>query len=288
MGSLRIKVLALRIWAGINEDDCWGTAAELAYYFLLAFFPMLIFVTNLVGFLPGAREGIISILFKVMPHDAMSLVDQTMADIVRNRGGGWISLGILGAIWAGSTGVSALISTLNITHDVRETRSYWRVRLIAIVLTVALSTMVVGGSALILFGNRLATWLIGPLGSGSIFHLALRIADSAIGILFVLAGIQIVYYFGPNVRREWRWVTPGSIFTAFSILAVSELLSIYLRVAPSYSVTYGGLGAVVVLMLWLYLIGFVILVGSEINVELGRLRGSQWSGRAPPDGPRAG
>jgi membrane protein len=268
LGQLTFKELAARTWRETNEDNILGRAAELAYYFLLALFPMLIFLTSLVGFLPGLREAIFTGLAKFVPGEAMRLVSETISDVTRRRSGGLISFGILGALWAASGGVTAVMGTLNTAYDVREERSFWKVRLIAIGLTVLLALLVVGGTALIMFGDRFAAWLAAQLGRGTTFTIVWGIVHYLMGLALSFLGLELIYYFGPNVEQDWKWITPGAVFAVISLVFASLLFSLYLRFAPDYSATYGSLGAVVVLMLWLYLMGAVILIGGEINAEI--------------------
>jgi membrane protein len=268
IGGLTFKELAVRTWRETNEDNILGRAAELAYYFLLALFPMLIFLTSLVGFLPGLREAIFTALSKFVPGEAMRLVSETISDVTRNRSGGLISFGVLGALWAASGGVTAVMGTLNTAYDAREERSFWKVRLIAIGLTVMLALLVVGGTALVMFGDRFAVWFGERLGMGPSFTVIWGVIHYLVGLALLFLGLELIYYFGPNVEQDWKWVTPGAVFAVVSMVVASLLFSLYLRFAPDYSATYGSLGAVIVLMLWLYLMGAVILIGGEVNAEI--------------------
>jgi membrane protein len=268
IGGLTFKELAVRTWREANEDNILGRAAELAYYFLLALFPMLIFLTSLVGFLPGLREAIFTALGKFVPGEAMRLVSETISDVTRHRSGGLISFGVLGALWAASGGVTAVMGTLNAAYDAREERSFWKIRLIAISLTVMLALLVMGGTALVMFGDRFAVWFGERLGMGPSFTVIWGVIHYLVGLALLFLGLELIYYFGPNVEQDWKWVTPGAVFAVVSMVVASLLFSLYLRFAPDYSATYGSLGAVIVLMLWLYLIGAVILIGGEINAEI--------------------
>jgi membrane protein len=267
-GGLTLKELAVRTWKESNEDNVFGRAAELAYYFLLALFPMLIFLTSLVGFLPGAQENIISSIGKVAPGQVMDIVRQFMHDVVENRSGGLLSFGILATLWAASNGVSAVMETLNTAYDAKEGRSFIKKRVVAIGLTMTLSVLIVGGTILIMFGDRFAEWIGGALGLGATFTTAWKILDYVIGLGLLFLGIQLIYYLGPNVKQAWRWITPGAIFAVAGLILSSLAFSLYLRYAPDYSATYGSLGAVIILMLWLYIMGLVLLVGGEVNSEI--------------------
>lgn len=258
---------AASIWRRTNDHNVFGAAAELAYFFMLALFPMLIFLTSLVSSFSGARQSILGALSRVMPGDAMGIVRAALDDAISNRSGGLISIGILGTIWAASAGVSALNSTLNTVFDVKETRPYWRVKGIAIALTLALSVLVVIGILLVMFGDRFGTWVAGRLHLGGFLTVGLAVLDYVVGFGLLLAGLEVAYYFGPNKKRRWRWVTPGAFVAVAAVLIVSIMFSIYLRFAPSYSATYGSLGAFVVLMIWLYLMSLVIMLGAEIDSQ---------------------
>ena len=267
-GGLSLKELGLRAWRESNEDKVWGGAAELGYYFLLALFPMLIFLFSLLGFLPGAQDNLIKMLGRVVPGQAMTLVYQFLQDVVEHRSGGLLSLGIIGTLWAASSGVTAVMGTLNVAYDVDEQRPFWKVRLTALGLTVGLALLITGGAALIMFADKFSHWLAATLGLGAFFTMASSVVGYALGLACMFIGIELIYYFGPNLKQDWRWITPGAVFAAAGIILGSLGLSLYLRVAPSNSATYGSLGAVITLMLWLYLLGLVLLVGGEINSEI--------------------
>src|SRR4029434_3039261 len=154
------------------------------------------------------------------------------------RSGGLISFGVLGALWAASGGVTAVMGTLNTAYDAREERSFWKVRLIAIALTVLLALLVVGGTALIMFGDRFAIWLAAQLGMGTTFTIIWGIVHYLMGLALLFLGLELIYYFGPNVEQDWKWITPGAVFAIISLVVASLLFSLYLRFAPDYSATH--------------------------------------------------
>ena len=269
-GGLTLKELALGAWREAYEDNAFGRAAELAYFFLLALFPMLIFLLSVFSFLPGLQEALLDWLVRVMPWEARRLVVNWVENVVSDRSRGLLSLGLLGALWAASYGMGAAIDALNTAYDVEEGRPFWKSRLIAIGLTIALSVFFVGGQILIMFGDWLAMWLANWIGLGDAFTDLWRYVDYLIGLLLLTIGVGLIYHFAPNVKRKWRLVTPGAVFAVMASLLASTLFSLYLRVAPSYSTLYGSLGAVIVLMLWLYLLGLALFFGGEINSEIER------------------
>lgn len=283
LGHLSPPQLAARVWREVNEDNIFGAAAQLAYYLLLSLFPLLIFVTSLVGFLPSAQQAIMSELTEGMPREATALVVNTLADVVRHSSRGLISFGLLAALVAASSGVAALMDTLNVAFEARERRSFWKIRFTSIVLTLALSFFILVGAGLIMFANRLGNAVAESVGAGTRFGHLGGALDYLAGLTALLFGVQLVYYFAPDKKQQWKWITPGAVFAVAGFVFASMLFSIYLRVAPSYSATYGSLGAAIVLMLWLYLVSFVVLVGGEIDREIEKaIRANIVAQRVPP------
>jgi membrane protein len=281
IGGLTLRELAFKTWREFNRDRGFGKAAELAYYSLLALFPMLIFLLSLVAFLPGAQEMILSWLAKGLPSEVMRIIDNWVKDVVRNRSGSLLSFALLGSLWAASNGTAALIDALNTAYDVEEGRPYWKKRLVALALTIALGFLVVGGAALVTFGGGLVTWLSSLLILGTAITFVWQLFNKAIGFVLLILGMGVLYNFAPNLRQKWRWITPGSVFALTSFIVASYLFSLYLKYAPSNSATYGSLGAVVVLMLWLYLTGLVMIFGGEINSEIRKAAGKPSIGKEP-------
>jgi membrane protein len=268
LGGLTFKELAKRVWNEANKDNIWGSAAQLAYYFLFALFPMLIFLTTLVGFLPDFQQTLLTALARTLPSEALKLIIDTLHDVTVNRSGGLLSIGIIGMLWSASGGVVSLMDALNVAYDVKEGRSFWKQRLVSIGLTIGLALFIVAGILLIMFGDRFSLWFAKLFELGATFKFIWSLVDYLLGLALILSGIELFYFFGPNVKQKWRSTSPGGLFAVSSIVIGSLLFSFYLRYAPSYSAIYGSLGAVMVLMLWLYIFGLVLLIGAEINAEI--------------------
>jgi membrane protein len=273
LGGLTLKELARRTWREVNADLCFTRAAALAFYFLLSLFPLLIFLLNLISFLPDAQKTVFVWFRQVMPVAAIGLLNEWVEDVFRSRSGGLLSLGLLFALWSASTGLGALMEALNVAYEVEEGRGFWKSQLVALGLMVTLSLLVLGGAVLLTFGDALVNQVTRWLGYETVFDVLLRIARYLIGVAMLLFGIGVIYYAAPNIKKRWRWITPGAVFAVVTIIVVSFLFSIYLRVAPSYAATYGSIGAVVILMLWLYLTGLILVIGGEINSEIDNAAG---------------
>ena len=273
LSGTNLKVLPRRVWSEIQKDDVFGRAAQLSYYFLLALFPLLIFLTSIIGILIGSesslRSSLFSYLSEVMPPAAFQLIESTMTEIGKSSGSGKLSFGLLAALWAASNGMGAITEALNIAYGVKETRPWWKHRLLAIGLTMTLSVLIITALLLVLYGGRIVDAAAGSLAVGSWFVTTWKVAQWPIVLAFMLLAFALIYYFAPDLREQkWTWITPGSVVGVLIWLLVSFGLRLYLNFFDSYSNTYGSLGAVIILMLWLYLTGVAVLVGGELNAEL--------------------
>jgi membrane protein len=273
LGDLSWKELAKRVWSEISEDDIFGRSAQLSYYFLLALFPLLLFITAVLGQFAEAgselRTNLLSLLGSVVPQEAGDLIHETIDKVEEGSGGGKISFGILATLWAASNGMTAICQTLNIAYEVEETRPWWKVRLISLGLTVALAALILSALTLMLFGGHIAEYVAASFSFGQVFTLAWKILQWPVVLIFVLVAFGLIYYLAPNVKdRRWHWVSPGAASAVVLWLIVSFAFRAYLSYFNSYNATYGSLGAVIILMLWFYLTGAAILIGGEVNSEI--------------------
>ena len=265
--------LGKRVYAEVMDDDVLGRSAQLSYYFLLALFPALLFLTSLLGYLAGEngelRQELFNYLAAVLPGEASKLVSDTVSDVTQSSGGGKLSFGILATFWAASNGMGAISESLNAAYDLKESRPWWKVRLTAVGLTLALTLLIVTALVLILYGHDIADALSIKLGLGSAFATGWKILQWPLVLIFVLVAFALIYYFGPDShQQDWKWITPGAVIGVLLWLLISFAFKAYLSYFNSYSATYGSLGAVIILMLWFYFTGTAILVGGEINSEI--------------------
>ena len=248
-------------------DDVFGYGAQLAYYFLFALFPMLIFLTALVSFLPIPHllERLLDYVGQVLPVPAMILVQQTLTEITREQRGGLLSFGFLLTLWAASSGFHALNSALTIAFGVKQFRPWWKERLIALAQTLGVSVFIILALVIIFFGGAIDTLVGQNYGFSSVSHTIWLILQWPLVVVFVFFGLEMIYYTSPNVKLRWKWFTPGAIFALISWLIISYSFKFYVARVSNYTLTYGSLGSVMALMFWLYLTSIVILIGGEIN-----------------------
>jgi membrane protein len=268
-----LKRFSARLWTRISDHDIFGRAAQLSYYFLLALFPLLLFLMSLLGYFAQAgsdlRNTLLTYLATVMPYSAVTLVRTTLDEISQSAGGGKLSFGLLAALWAASNGMGAMSDTLNVAYGVKERRPWWKVRLVSIALTIMLSILIVVALAIVLYGGRIGDAVATHFGFSNLFTIIWRLLQFPIALVFILLTFDLIYYFAPNNRRRGRnWWNIGAITAVALWLLVSFGFRLYLHFFNSYSVTYGSLGALIILMLWFYFTGLAILIGGEINSEL--------------------
>jgi membrane protein len=273
LGGLTPRRLAVRVWNEINHDNVLGRASELAYNFILAFFPFLLFVLALLGVAAAhgvdVRSAIFQYLARFLPGSASDLIDKTANEVINSSGGGKLTFGLIFSLWTASGGTTTMMSTLNDAYDVRESRSWVKVRLIALAVTLVLIALVVAGSVLAVAGGHIAQSFGNDLGLGTAMIIGWRVVSWIAAIALVVFAFALIYYYGPDVKEQhWYWITPGSILGVALWVLASVVFRLYLHFFNSYSRTYGSLGAVIILLVWLYVTGLAFLIGGEINAEI--------------------
>ena len=268
-GLTPLKLTQLAI-TKIGKDELSTRSASLSYYFLLALFPMFLFLVSLVGVFAGPgsemRESIISGLGRLAPGSASDLVQNVINQTFKNSNGIKLAAGILGALWAASGGMDAVVVSLNVIYGVTETRPWWKQKLTIVGLTMSLAALIIVALVLVLYGGKIGQLIASYVGLGNIFRIAWKLLQWPVSFAAMFFSFSIVYYFAPNLEeRKWYWVTPGAAAGVALWLLASLGFRLYLHFFNSYSATYGSLGAVIILMLWLYMTGFAILIGGEVN-----------------------
>ncbi len=266
----RWKTFGRHLWTKVNADDVLNRAAILSFYFLLTLFPLLLFLIALLGSFADAgtelRHNLLTYLRAIVPVSASDLINTTVDEISQKSSGGKLSFGLLTSLWFASSGMGAIIEGLNVAYDVKETRAWWRRTLLAILLTIALAVLIVIALALMFYGSRMAEGMANRYGLGAAFTSAWTVFQWLFVLIFVFLAFVLIYYFAPDLHeQQLRWMTPGAAAGVSLWLLVSFLFGSYLNFYNTYSVVYGSLGAVIILLLWFYLTGVTILIGGEVN-----------------------
>src|SRR5688572_25427495 len=249
------------------KDNCLGMAAQLSYYFLFALFPTLlvmmaiadIFAADVIQMIRGAGGFV--------PQEGIALITDQLGKLTEGEQSGLLTLGMLTALWSSSAALTAIIDTLNTAYDIEEGRPWWKVRLTAIFLTIGMSLFIVLAFALVIAGPTVAERLADRLYLGAAFEWTWKIAQWPVVFALVSGALAVVYYFAPDAEQDWVWLTPGSIAATAMWLVASLGFKYYLANFGGYE-SYGVVGGVMVLMLWFYITGLVILLGAEMNAEI--------------------
>jgi membrane protein len=252
------------------EDNCLGLAAQLAYYFFFALFPALLFLLALASYFPV--ETLIDDMFRtlggVVPPEVLAILTDQIKKISEGEQTGLLTLGMLATLWSSSAAMTAIIDTLNSAYDVQEGRPWWKVRLVAIGLTVGVALFILISFALVLIGPKAAELIADRTFLGPAFEWTWKILQWPLVFALASSGIALVYFFAPDVEQDWIWLTPGSLFATTIWLLSSLGFKYYVTNMGAYVETYGAIGGVMVLMLWFYISGLAILFGAEMNAEI--------------------
>jgi membrane protein len=276
LGGLSQWQLARNVFDEIRANNFLGRASELAFDFLFALFPMILLMVTLFGLFASHRaelqNDLLSYFAGFLPPAAFQLLKTTVAELAANAGGGKFTFGIVFSLWFASGGISSMISALNLAYRVREARSWFQVRSIALGLTLLISVLLFTALFLMLVSSHFVDWLGNVLQLQPAVVLIGKIIQWPAAILFVLLSYAVIYYCGPDLKeRYWHWMTPGSAFGASLWLLASIGFRIYLHFLNTYNASYGSLGAVMILMAWLYVTGLAFLIGGAINAEIERV-----------------
>jgi membrane protein len=259
-----------------QRDDALGLAAQLAYYLILALFPFILVLVSLMGTFGSAElaSEVLGYFRQVVPEEAYGIIETFTANIISGRAEapGLLSFGILFTIWAASGAFAALINALNRAYDVQETRPFWKVRGIAILMTLGLSVLVLVGVLLLVVGEPIGKTVANIFGLGDLFLLVWDIARWPVALLFMVLTVALLYYFAPDVEQPFRWITPGGLIGVLLWVLASVGFNFYVSNFGSYNKTYGSIGAVIILLLYLYISSLTILFGATLNAILVRMK----------------
>lgn len=252
------------------KDNCLGMAAQLAYYFFFGLFPALLVLLAIASYFPvdSLIDDMFAMLGGFVPAEALTIITDQIKKISDGQQGGLLTLGMLTALWSSSAAMTSVIDTLNSAYDIEEGRAWWKVRLIAIALTIGVAMFILVSFLLILIGPRVAEFIATRTFLGSGFVWTWTILQWPLVFALAASGIAIVYYYAPDAEQDWVWLTPGSIFATTLWLIASLGFKYYVGSVGKYTEVYGAIGGVMVLMLWFYISGLVLLLGAEMNAVI--------------------
>jgi membrane protein len=259
-----------RTFTAFMKDDCMGLAQQVAYSSLLAFFPAVAFLVGALG-LFHLFGDVKSLLDPIAPSGVIKFITGLQKDSKGGTSAAAFLIGFFGAVWAASGAMTSVIKAVNRTYERQETRPFWKVRGIAILLVVTSGITTAGIFLLIIVGGSLSDAIAKKAGLGSAFQLVWGIARWPVAFCAILLFFGLVYDLAPNKeQRSWKWITPGSVVGGLLWLLLSGLFALYVTFAGNYTKTYGTIASGVILLLWLNYSAFALLFGAELNAELDR------------------
>ncbi|MBM7542102.1 YihY/virulence factor BrkB family protein [Amphibacillus cookii] len=268
-----VKEFILALFKRFSNDEVTSLSAQLSYFFLLSLFPLLIFLVTLLGYLPIDYQEIMNMMRTYIPSDSMTLIENSLDQVVQSSSGGLLSLGIIGTLWSASNGINAIMRALNKAYGVEENRSFIFGRLIAISLLISVLILIVVALLLPVFGRMIGLYIFSFFGASEEFieiwnTLRWVISSSVFFIVFLY-----LYRLAPNTKVYIKDTLFGALFATLGWQVSSFGFSFYVNTMGDYSATYGSLGGVIVMMIWFYISGIIIITGGEINAMVAAYRG---------------
>jgi membrane protein len=273
VGLVPIKNALVRTYGDLVRNHTLQMAAALAYYFVLSLFPALILLSAVVAYLPipDLFNQALAVMARFLPGDSMGLVRRVLSDVITPNRGTFLSVGILGTLWAASGGFSAALEALNIAYEVDDDRPFWKTKPLALGLAFMTGALLLIALSVMVVGPRFGEWLAGRVHLSGLFVLLWPYIHWTIAVGFTVLAVEALYYMAPNVKQRFLATLPGAVLAVSCWIGLSYLLGIYFRQFANFNKTYGTLGAAIALMVWLYWTGFAMLVGAELNAELAKI-----------------
>jgi membrane protein len=246
-----------------------GLSAQMAYYFLFALAPAIVFVIAIMSYLPfSSIQELIDSLSGFAPTAVVDILRDQLTNIAQGEHTGALTFGFLVALWSSSAAMVSVITALNRAYDIEDERPWWKVRLSAILLTIGVALFIILAFAFVVIGPTFIDRIASMVGLGPTFAAVWNIARWPIALALVALGVGLVYYFAPDADQDWEWVTPGAVLATVLWLVASLGFKFYVANFADYNASYGSLGGVIILMLWFYISAMAILLGAEMNAEI--------------------
>jgi len=251
----------------IREDDIFNGAAVLGFYLTLAMFPAVILTMALIPYLPieHVDQAIMDLLSQALPANAADMFKGVVEEVTQKPRRGLLSFGLVASLWATSTGMYAVMQQLNTIYGVKEARGFVRGRLVAIGLSLLFVVLAILSFSLVVLGGVMQDWLGAHLGTGNALLTFFVWFRWVVIVSALVLGFALIYFLAPNLKQPFALVTPGSVAGALLLVLASLGFARYVQSFGDYSAMYGSVGAMIVLMLWLYMTGLAILIGAELN-----------------------
>lgn len=261
----KLKKYFQQFMTKFNDTNATLLGAAQAYYYLLSIFPLFAVCFAIIPYLHINPDDIIEFLNDVLPSEMVSIVEDNVLSFVDSPNGGLITVGILGVIWSASNAMNTLIKSINEAYHVNEERDFIQVRLLAIGLTLGMIVTLIFAMILPIFGSEVLGFIESYTGFESVFASVFESLRWVIGFALLIIFLMILYRFAPSIKLPFKYVFPGAIVAGVLWLIISFGFSFYVSNFGNYSAVYGSLGGIIILMMWFFLTGTILMVGAIIN-----------------------
>jgi membrane protein len=268
----RTKDAVWRTVEAVPRKHTLQMAAALSYYFVISLFPAIVLLSAIIAYLPGARpfDQVLSLMSGFVPKDSIELLRRVLSTMVTPNRGTLLSFGVLGTLWTASGGFAAAIEALDIAYDVEEARPFWVTRPLAVGLTLLVGALLLIALGMMIVGPQFGTKLAERANLSWLLAEAWPYIHWTVAVLFTVLAVEALYFIAPNVKQRFWATLPGAILSVGCWIGLSYGLGIYFRSFAHFNKTYGAMGAVIALMVWLYWTSFFMLAGAELNCELAK------------------
>jgi membrane protein len=279
-----------RLYQKYQDNEVGDGAAAISYYLIFSLFPFLFFLATLTAYIPHAQastNALLDLARAFLPSEAMGILKTHLRELVGCPRPHLLTLGLAAAVYSASCGVDALRKGLNLAYDVKESRPLWRTGLLAFGMAVGGGLLVLAGIVLLAAGGSVGLWAARYLHIADEYVIVLRWIRWPIIAIMITFGAALSYYVLPDVEQKFKFITPGSVVGTLVWFLTSWAFGTYVSHFGTYNVTYGSIGGVIVLLTWLFITGFILLMGGEINalIEQAAADGKQAGARAPDQAP---
>ena len=271
VGDVDLVLVGKRLVKEIGDDDVSGAAAEMSYRFFLALFPFFLLLSAMGAFAASSinvanpTDEVMKLVGDSLPPDAASVLREQVEGVINTRNPALLSIGILGTLWSASSAIQTIMKALNRAHEVKETRPLLKRYALAVGLTLTAGLFILGGFVILLGGQLLGKEIAGQIGLEGAAVTFFTLARWPLVALALLIAMAFIYWAAPNIKLPFQWISPGAVMFVITWLLATYLFGMYVANFGSYSATYGTLGSVVILLVWLYLTSFIMLAGAELN-----------------------
>lgn len=282
----RLLALGRRIYREYEDDRVADSAAVLAFYFVFSLFPFLFFLTTLVAYMPKVQSAAGTLLDRIrpiIPGQAMSLIEGHVHALVSTPRPRLLTFGLATTLYSASRGVDAVRNAMNRAYEVRDSRPFWRTELLALGVTIGGAALVLLAIVALVIGGDLGAWVARHLHLPSWVMPVVRWGRWPVTAMALLTSTALCYNVLPDRRGRRRFLTPGSVFATVAWFAASWGFGYYAGHFGRYNITYGSIGSVIILLVWFYITGFILIMGGEINAALERRRRDDRQGDRRPN-----